>query len=307
MKVAHKFNPAPQWAWKFKELLHQRLKELPEDFTLAFSAGIDSSMILYSLMEINKPPKQLLTFQIEDWETDDLIFAKKISKELGIPLTVSKIPYPTYEELCDLMIYIKNTVNDGGKITLQVCHLFHYMLKNIQTDNLVLGMYEDVIYETNAKMHINFQKVYRGEYDKDQFDREYQEWKTACFNDKMITGSTHNHFFINKFIEQHGIQTHYPIKSSTIHELFQGVDYPTTHLVPLKNGFKMKKKWFVTDLLWKEQFDRFGNGKNNSNMHAKKKGNDINQLHCELYNCKPKELIGKYNKLERYVRHNWFN
>lgn len=42
-------------------------------------------------------------------------------------------------------------------------------------------------------------------------------------------------------------------------------------------------------------------------MHVKKKGNDINQLHCEVYNCKPSQLVGKYNKINNYVRDNWFN
>lgn len=307
MIIKHSYNPSPQWAWKFKELLHQELRKLPDEFTLSFSAGIDSSMILYSLMEIGKPPKQLLTFQIEDWETDDLIYAKKISKELGIPLTISKVPIPTYDELVDLIIHIKDIVQNNGKITVQCCHAFKYMLEDIETDNLVLGMYEDIIYETNAKMHMKWQKTLVNQYDKEQFDKEYKDWKTACYNDKMITGSTHNHYYINKFIQSYGIKTHFPLKTESIWKLFQSVDYPTTHLYPYKDGYTIKKKWFVTHLLWKEQFERFGNGKNNSNMHSKKKGKDINQIHCTLFECKPKEIIGKYNKIQKYVRHSWFN
>ena len=307
MIINHSYNPSPQWAWKFKELLHQELKKLPDDFTLSFSAGIDSSMILYSLMEIGKPPKQLLTFQIEDWETDDLIYAKKISKELGIPLTISKVPRPRIQELNNIVYDIKKRTGDFNKIQMQVNHLFWYMLKEIQTPNLVLGMYEDVIYETNASLQINYRKVLRGEYSKSQFDKDYSYWKTNCYNNINKSGNTHNHYYIDKFIQSYGVTTHFPLKTESIWKLFQSVDYPTTHLYPYKDGYTIKKKWFVTHLLWKDQFDRFGNGKNNSNMHVKKKGNDINQLHCEVYNCKPSQLVGKYNKINNYVRDNWFN
>ena len=80
-------------------------------------------------MEIGKPPKQLLTFQIEDWETDDLIYAKKISKELGIPLTISKVPRPRIQELNNILYDIKERTGDFNKIQMQVNHLFWYMLK----------------------------------------------------------------------------------------------------------------------------------------------------------------------------------
>ncbi len=41
-----KFDPNPKWAWEFNELLLDRLSEIPDDYSLSFSAGIESSMIL---------------------------------------------------------------------------------------------------------------------------------------------------------------------------------------------------------------------------------------------------------------------
>ena len=81
MKVheSFKFDPNPKWAWEFKELLLNRLSEIPEDYSLSFSAGIDSSMLLYGLMELDKKPSQLLTFQVEDYDTNDLIYSPDIA------------------------------------------------------------------------------------------------------------------------------------------------------------------------------------------------------------------------------------
>ena len=69
---------------------------------------------------------------------------------------------------------------------------------------------------------------------------------------------------------------------------------------------KEKKKWFVTDLLFKKEFDRFGNAKNNSNIHTKKEKGDINTLHCEIFGVEKKQLISEYNKVKKEIQHEWF-
>lgn len=297
MIIPHTFDASPIWAWKFKELLLQELQSLPDEFTLSFSGGIDSSMILYSLMEINKPPTQLLTFQIEDSETDDLRFSKKIARELNLPLTISKVPRVTLNELSDIVVDIKNITKTHHKITTQCCHGFHYMLKDIQTPHLVLGMYEDIIYETNAKVSIKFQEFRKGICNKEELDEYYNTFSTACYNNKTISNQPSNHYYIDEYIKHHGIQTHFPLKNKEIYDLFQSVGYMENNFVPYKDGHTLKKKWFVTDLLFKDWFDRFGNNKNNSNMHTKKKGITLNSLHTDIFNCNGNQVTGKYFKL----------
>ena len=86
--------------WDFKELLLDRLSEIPDDYSLSFSTGIDSSMLLYGLMELGKKPSQLLTFQVEDYDTNDLIYSRKIiEKGYGIPLEIVNIPKINKEKI----------------------------------------------------------------------------------------------------------------------------------------------------------------------------------------------------------------
>ena len=77
---------------KWKERLLDILKELPEDFTLSLSGGVDSSMILYGLLEINKLPKQIITFTLDGYNSTDLYFVKKICNEYNLPLDIVTIP-----------------------------------------------------------------------------------------------------------------------------------------------------------------------------------------------------------------------
>ena len=69
---------------------------------------------------------------------------------------------------------------------------------------------------------------------------------------------------------------------------------------------KEKKKWFVTDVLFKDEFERFGNAKNKSNFHTKKEKGDINTLDCEIFGVEKKQLISHYNKIKNEVQHEWF-
>lgn len=300
------FDENPQWAWEFKEILLKRLEQVPSDYTLSFSAGIDSSMLLYGLMEINKPPKQLLTFQIEDYETNDLYYSRKIAEGFGIPLTIVKIPKVSKEEASNIINDITNRIGISRKIDIQVCYAYHYMLQEIQTNHLVAGLYEDVIYETNAKLSIKYRDVIKGDLSKEEFDNYYNNHRRLCYEDKNANGNVHNHLIIRKYLNSYGITLDTPLQTKEIFEHFQNVNYEQTNFKLENEKMIEKKKWFVTDVIFKSQFDRFGNGKNKSNFHTKKEKGDINTLHCEIFECEKKNLIGEYNKIKNQVQHSWF-
>ena len=156
MKVheSFRFDPNPKWAWEFKELLLNRLSEIPEDYSLSFSAGIDSSMLLYGLMELDKKPSQLLTFQVEDYDTNDLIYSRKIAKGYGIPLEIVNIPKISKKDASSIIRDGIDRIGISRKIDIQCCYAYWYMLKHISTNHLVAGLYEDVIYETNGSWYI---------------------------------------------------------------------------------------------------------------------------------------------------------
>lgn len=300
------FDTNPKWAWEFKELLLQRLKETPSEYTLSFSAGIDSSMLLYGLMEINKPPTQLLTFQVEDFETNDLLYSRKIAEGYRIPLTIVKIPKVSKDSASVIIGDIINRTQLSRKIDIQVCYAYHYMLEQIQTKHLVAGLYEDVIYETNAKLSIKYRDVLKGDILKEEFDKYYNDHRRLCYEDKNANGNVHNHLIIRKYLNSYGIILDTPLQTEKIFKHFQRINYEQTNFKFEDEKMMEKKKWFVTDVIFKGQFDRFGNGKNKSNFHTKKEKGDINTLHCEIFECEKKNLIGEYNKIKKQVQHTWF-
>lgn len=300
------FDENPQWAWEFKQILLKRLEQVPEDYTLSFSAGIDSSMLLYGLMEINKPPKQLLTFQIEDYETNDLYYSRKIAEGFGIPLTIVKIPKVSKDDASEIINDIIDRIEISRKIDIQVCYAYHYMLQEIQTNHLVAGLYEDVIYETNAKLSIKYRDVLKGDLSREEFDDYYNDHRRLCYEDKNANGNVHNHLIIRKYLNSYGITLDTPLQTKEIFEHFQNVNYEQTNFKFENEKMIEKKKWFVTDVIFKSQFDRFGNGKNKSNFHTKKEKGDVNTLHCEIFECEKKNLIGEYNKIKKQVQHTWF-
>jgi hypothetical protein len=301
-----KFDPNPQWVSNFKEILLHRLKTIPDEYTLSFSAGIDSSMLLYGLMELNHPPKQLLTFQVEDYETNDLYYSRKIAEGFGIPLTIVKIPKISKSEASKIIHDITNRIEISRKIDIQVCYAYHYMLKEIQTDHLVAGLYEDVIYETNAKLSIKYRDLINGKLSRVDFDDYYNNHRRLCYEDKNSTGNVHNHLIIRKYLTSYGVTLDTPLQTKEIYEHFQKVNYEQTNFKFENDKMIEKKKWFVTDIMFKSQFDRFGNAKNKSNFHTKKEKGDINTLHCEIFGCNKKSLIGEFNKIKHQVNHTWF-
>lgn len=292
------------WIHQFQGLLNQSLTTLPNEFTLSISGGIDSSMILFELVRMNKLPKELITFQIDNWETNDLFYSKRIAEEYNIPLKIVNIPIISRAESEGIVKKIIDVIGLVRKIDIQVCYAFEYMLKEVSTKHLVLGLYEDIIYETNAKLNIKHKDVLRNKLSMEDFEDYYKTHKRLCYEDKNRNGIVHNHVSIIKYIEHYGIQAHTPLKTKEIYELFQTVSYEETNII---DG-KLKKKWFVTDVMYKDEFDKIGNHKNNSNMHAKKSGNDLNQLHEIIF--KPKgNIIKVYNEISKHTNtknHNFF-
>lgn len=300
------FDENPKWAWEFKELLLNRLQDIPSEYSLSFSAGIDSSMLLYGLMEINKPPKQLLTFQVEDYETNDLYYSRKIAEGFNIPLTIVKVPKVSKKDASSIISDITNRIGISRKIDIQVCYAYHYMLKEIHTTHLVAGLYEDVIYETNAKLSIKYRDVLNNKLSKKEFDDYYNNHRKMCYEDKNANGNVHNHLIIRKYLNSYDITLDTPLQTKQIFEHFQNINYEQTNFKFEDDKMIEKKKWFVTDVIFKEQFDKFGNAKNKSNFHTKKEKGDINTLHCEIFKCSKKNLIGEFNKIKKEINHAWF-
>ena len=127
-----------------------------------------------------------------------------------------------------------------------------------------------------------------------------------CYEDKNFNGNVHNHVSIRKYINSYGVELDTPLQTESIYEHFQNVNYEQTNFKLEDDKMKEKKKWFVTDLLFKKEFDRFGNAKNNSNFHTKKEKGDVNTLHCEIFGTEKKQLISEYNKVKKEIQHEWF-
>lgn len=302
------------WIYTFQDLLKETLNTLPDEFTLAFSGGIDSSMLLFQLLEMNKQPTELITFQIDDWESNDLIFTKKIASELNIPLTVVNIPIISKDSGTLIVKDIIDIIGNSRKIDIQCCYAFDYMLKEMKTKHLLTGLYEDVIYEVNEYLKTQYTYSKQGKITEDELNEEYFKHKRLCYEDKNFSGTEHNHASIRKLVEHYGYTLHTPLRYKKIYELFQTVGYVETNYIQEGDKTLLRKKWFVTDVLYKDWFERFGNGKNNSNMHKNKDGLDLHTLHHLIftpkrYKVSEREVIKVYNQIAKYnnnKQHNFF-
>lgn len=137
-----------QWKIKWKEICINSIEQLPDDLTLSYSGGFDSSIILFSLMEIGKKPNTCITFQVADFESADLYYTRKACKTFAIPLQIVKIPLKTRVELIEECRTAINMLNNSRQINVQCATLFIRMFPFLESENFVVGSFDNSLYKT---------------------------------------------------------------------------------------------------------------------------------------------------------------
>lgn len=280
------------WIDKFKGRFLQIIDtELPSISTLSFSGGIESSAILFGMIEVEKWPFECITFKVGGIETKDTFFARKICNHYQIPLVVVDIPILPKEKLIEEVREIIDIIKIVRNIDIQVCHAYKYMIPFMHTNKLITGFYEDIHYEANKKLMIMYRNTLKGALDEKFFDQYYQHGKEAIYHGYNRSGTIHNYKIIEKYLRHCGIKMLCPFKDRMLFDFTKTLGFEETNF----HKGKFKKKWFLTEKMFKDEFKYFGNAKNSNNMHTQ----GMKQYHRKvlLDNTSHKDTIAVYNKI----------
>lgn len=280
-----------QWINDFRCLFIESVSELPEAVALAFSGGVESSAILFAMMELGRPPRHCITFTVDHKPTKDLPYAREICRYYDVPLTVVNIPKLKKAQLEEDITEILRIIGIARNIDIQCCHIFRYFLRSLRCKNLVTGFYEDIHYEANAKVSIMYRRMKKGLVSEEDFDKFYRYGRWCIYNGVTKYGYAHNYVVIERFLASQGIYSYHPFKTEKLFSLTQSLTFEDTCY---KAG-KFKKKWFITDVMFEKEFAKFRNAKNSNNMHTQ----GMKQYHREvlLEGTTHKDTKVVYNKL----------
>lgn len=280
-----------KWVEEFRERFIEVLYQTPSISTLSFSGGIESSAILFGMIEAENTPYECITFQVGEEESKDVFFAKKICNHYEIPLTVVKIPILSKKELRQECREIIDIIKFVRNIDIQCCHAYKYMIPQMDTMKLITGFYEDVHYEANKQLMIMFRDMRKGLIDEKYFQEYYRFGRDCIYHKMKRNGKVHNYKIIERYLTYYGIQLFCPFRDRKLFDITQKLTFQETNFY---KG-KFKKKWFITEVMFKDQFEFFGNKKNSNNMHTQ----GLKQYHQKvlLNNELHKDTIAVYNRL----------
>ena len=236
---------------------------------LGLSGGVDSSMLLFAMLECGKKPKAGITFKLGDGEDNrDLFFAKKIAKMYDFPLNVAKIPIKDKAGLIKDIERVLELTEMPRAIDTQVAHAFLYMVELLKKKKYsgcgwITGMYENCHY-FNPNMWVNnyHRDVLKGKMKREEFDKWYNELREAVFKGETAAGKPINYKSNDKLIQKYGFHLVTPLWDKKLYALSKKRTYDDMFLL---DG-KLKKKYWITNVMFKEEFERTGNGTNINNM-----------------------------------------
>ena len=265
-----------KWVQDFKEAIYESVASLPEKVSLSFSGGIDSSMILFTMIELGKPPHELITFEIEGEYSKDLKYARQIASHYNLPLNVAKIPSnPSRDDLLQEVKEVIKTTRTTRNIETQVCYAYSYMKDLMTTPYLVTGFYTAMFALTRAKVINKFWGAYKNGGSRIPLDTHYREFVEKELDDKYISGQPNNYSVIRAYLKENGITVLCPFRSPRLESICKGLLWDELHINPLTN--KVQSKWFIVQHTHKEYFDKHKTNK--SHFHTTGKDGGLKGLH----------------------------
>jgi hypothetical protein len=263
------------WVQDFKEAIYESVKSLPQEVSLSFSGGIDSSMLLFTMIELGRPPKELITFEIEGEYSKDLEYARQIAKHYDLPLKVAVIsPNPIRDDLLREVKEVIKITRTTRNIETQVCHAYTYMRQLITTPYLVTGFYTTMFAHTGAKIN-SLWGAYKKGGSRASLDNYFKNLVGKELEEKYLSGSPHNLWVIRQFFKKTGVEVLCPFRTPQIESLCKTLLWDQLLINPTNN--KIQPKWFITQHTHKEYFDKHNT--NRSNFHTTGKDGGLKGLH----------------------------
>lgn len=176
------------------------------DVAILFSGGMDSLSLLLSCLDLDIKPV-LYTFYLKSYESQDLIYSRKIAKRYDLKLEEIIIEDEDIENLKKDVEYIINHFNVYLKTQVQCIYPFLYVIPRIKEKYVLTGLCADDIYGTcrslakisNDKDNFNKSRLERV---KNIHSSSYTEIKSICKenNKTLIAPYKENLEIINLFM-----------------------------------------------------------------------------------------------------------
>jgi asparagine synthetase B (glutamine-hydrolysing) len=126
---------------EIKGALHEEMKEIEGDVAVLLSKGIDSSSLLFTLLE-QKKKVVIYSFTLEDRESSDFIGAKRIAKHFGLPFIPVYLPV-SIDILKEDILYLIREKGMRKKTEIECTWAMMYAIRAIQEPTIVSGLGAD--------------------------------------------------------------------------------------------------------------------------------------------------------------------
>lgn len=195
------------------KILHNKLIQIIGKATerydtigLMLSGGIDSSSILYSLIELGKTV-HCYTFYLENYESNDLKSARRLSKKHNLDLTEIEIPRNTIKDNLIFLSKIGCTRKTQFETKIHYCYLF----PNVKEKILLSGLEADNLQGTVRSMILQSSKD----------PIKFKELRKKAYDYAINTNLPIDYYLANK----NGIKLFYPFVEKEIYEFYLQFDW----------------------------------------------------------------------------------
>jgi len=195
------------------EILHNKLIKIVKqesegltDVGLMLSGGIDSSSVLYSLLEIGLKP-HCYSFYLENYESKDLKSARRLTKKHNLKLTEVEIPRKTIKE--NLIKLAKFGCTRKTQFETKIHYL--YLFPQIEEPVLFAGIEADNMQGTVRSMILQSSKD----------PQKFRELRQKAYHYATAINLPIDY----KLAEQNGFRLIYPFANKEIYDFYLQFDW----------------------------------------------------------------------------------
>lgn len=252
---------------------------------LFFSGGVDSTTILFALLELGRKP-DLISFKLKDIESKDYLIGKEIADYYGLNYICVELPSDREGILKDVIDIIPE-LNYPLKTHIQCSIPFKYMspvLSKLGHTKAFTGLYAGFIFGFNKKTNMAY--------------KEHGEEFTRNLRIKMMNNVKISDYDIEKISLLYGIELITPYKGSDFSDWMMHLPYKELHTGKPKSIAvdAFKEYWLLNDKKW------YRSGNNLQIVSGIRERHDELLLNdAELNPSDAKGIIAIYNNLRKRI------
>lgn len=179
---------------------------------LLFSGGVDSALVLFSLLSLGVKPN-CYTFVVDGYSSKDVDTSIKMCKHFGVNLEIIRIN-SNVDQLVKDTLFIIDKFKTGRQITIQCMHPLIYTIPQVKEKVLFNGLNADGLYGASRRCAVD------GKDNQEVFNQLRWEY---------MFGKDLSDFYIKNYIEEHGIVSVDPYRCEDIIKFFKPLTYNDIH------------------------------------------------------------------------------